>query len=111
MLNSSCPLLPRTDFVHYALLCRSTGMCPSVAHYGRWLPAQMARRRHSERELERQIWVEPPPMADRLRRLVEATGPSLGYSALDRWAERGCVLSTARAGKVWAWLRAEGYIS
>ena len=73
MLNSSCPLLPRTDFVHYALLCRSTGMCPSVAHYGRWLPAQMARRRHSERALERQIWVEPPPMVERLRALVEAT--------------------------------------
>jgi hypothetical protein len=73
MLTTASPLLPRTDFVHYALLCRSAGRRPSVAHYDRWLPAQMARRRHSERALERQIWVEPPPMVERLRALVEAT--------------------------------------
>ena len=66
------PLLPRTDFVHYALLCRATGIRPTIARYERWLPAQIARRRHSERELERQIWIEPVPMVERLRRLVEA---------------------------------------
>jgi hypothetical protein len=105
MLTTACPLLPRTDFVHYALLCRATGMRPSVAHYGRWLPAQMARRRlveHTALTLNEALALNGFTTR-------KARGDLTGYSK--DILDGAVVVFTGRAHDVWAWLRAEGYIS